>query len=420
MDAVYSLSADEGAILELLNGKESAEVTLIDLLQADSAALRRRLSAAEFQMSLMRGTESRLKDRITKLHSELSEYRVELGSAKGLCELLASELEAQSEQSPSVEGLVSIDELTIVKRDYEGLLSGLRDTVSQIENEKASLTKQLDEQLDTSQSLQERVFDLESQLQTSLNKQLAEEGRLSDLKLAHSRELREAQKERDSLHSKLESSNAENRRLEAKNSENKRRLLDAKNTLVKANQLRIDLTEALDKTRTERRYLGLMLESMIHEDFFKCDAGGASVFSFQTDITSTDGEFEIDPRYPIALWLGSNGFAVVMGISREDGNLIMPTIPGISDELLEQLCPPKSVQSELADKLKEFDVEACNTAMANTRHMISQMAVDLAHKENLLQSNKNLVAISCKHRAMARASASSQHGGKSNRKKRKK
>ncbi|GAB1077500.1 MAG: hypothetical protein SAqTSB_36370 [Shewanella algae] len=413
MDALYSLSVDEGAVLELLNGKESAEITYTDLLEADRDSIRRRLSSAEFQMSLMRSSEVRLKEKVLKLNSEISEYRLDLEEANERNAILTSELEALSTSSPSIDGLISIDELTQLKREYEKLNADLSGKVRLLENEKSELTQTLNEQRANVDALRETVSELESKLEIDANKLLASEGRISELKTAHARELREAHKGQESLRARLDSKEAENKRLEAKNAENKRRLLDAKNTMLKANQHLTDFGVELDKTRTERRYLGFMLQAMIHEDFFECDAGGASVFSFQTDITSTEGEFEIDPRYPIALWLGKNGFAVVMGIGR-DGNLIMPTIPGISDELLEELCPPRAVHGELAEKLKEFDVEACNRAMANTRHRLSQMSVDLAHNENLIQSNKNLIAISSKHRAMARA------GGKVNRKKRNK
>jgi hypothetical protein len=176
--------------------------------------------------------------------------------------------------------------------------------------------------------------------------------------------------------------------------------VSALETLKTAKRIRDEITDELSDVRNDRRYLTMLVDSIIHDDFFTCDEGSASLFSFSTyNVSSTEDGFAIDENFPIALWLNKNGFACILGVSADvdengERSLVMPDSPSLSRKRIAYLCPPKKYHNEIAEKLMQYDVKACNEALARSRLILSTLAIKGEYEENGKLTNKELIAVS--------------------------
>jgi hypothetical protein len=154
--------------------------------------------------------------------------------------------------------------------------------------------------------------------------------------------------------------------------------------------------------RKDRRYLTMMVDCLIHEDIFTAYEGSVSIFSYLTlNVSSVEDDFVVDEAFPIALWMGRNGFSCVLGVSAinasGDRDLVMPSSPKVSKRALAEVCPPAKYYAEIVRRISAFDARACDAALVRSRHIVSELAIRGEFEENAKLTNKDLIATSRKY-----------------------
>jgi hypothetical protein len=385
--SVFSVEVSREVIEPFLNDRDIASVDAFDLYDAMLNDLKTKLGSSQSISAIY-------KERSEALVGLLAKSEAELKQAKLTKDALIQEF------SNAPVGVVvdssQVDALKLICEEKTALVANL-------EEEKALLVATVQEALERCNESEKALTLLEGMTTNSgqLNRNLmaAAEGRLIDAKKTSAAEQLKLSNTIAKRDREIEVIGKDLAKFKATVSENKKGSISVLETLQNAKRIRDELTDALAEARNDRRYLTMLVDSITHQQIFTCPEGSATLFSFQThNVSAVDDKCAIDESFPLALWLGTNGFACVLGVSveRENGEreLVMPDSALLSRKAVVLLSPPKKYHAELADKLMEFDVQACNEAMTRNRLTISQLAINAEFEENAKLANKDLIAYS--------------------------
>lgn len=396
-DVSYVITLDETILERHLDGGHTADVSPFDLYDSIIQSLRSENSRNVFLADTYKRASERLLSKIEGLETSL---RDAIKSRDEVANSLINGITADVIAQPCNKCAGLELEIEEAKESYAKLENQLQLAVSESNTIQLNLNSALESLAASQLAIEARDLKLSNLEQLASNKLATVEGNHKDTVKGLQSTLNSLKTANEKLARELEVSNNDFARMKGSISKRKTETEAMAKILESMRSRGAELTQELATVRTDRRYLGMMIDAIIHENFFNCPEGGASIFSLQTlNVSSPEDEFVIDENYPIGLWLGSNGFSCIMGVSvdcneKGERSLVMPASAKISKRAMTDICPPAKHHGKIVEGLMQFDVKACNAALDNTRTLVSQFAIRTEFEENAMLTNKNLIATS--------------------------
>lgn len=401
LDLYEVIFKDQKAKIESLTTLNSAYKTRASnhaLACADYEARIAALTSARDELALALGEQGLVGD----TGAGSAELRQLLADEMTKSKNLALALE-QAEQESSAKIAALVDQNTTYRDEASALLNDL----DALKGDKAELQSKLEYAQGECKILE--------------NKLLTAEGHAKEAAKASDKVAKDLQAKIDRITRSLEVANADVAKEKDRRAEMYKGNLAAIDAMKKSKQTMVDMEAEIAELRMVRRYLVMMMDCALHDHFFESDNGYASVLTYNTHkISSPEDKFVIDEAFPVGFWVNKNGFACILGVSTPDENgersLVMPANEKISKRATDAICPPKSEQNAILDSLMQYDAAACQESFKRSRDKISQLAIYGEHEENLLQENKNLIAITKRAVAGGRTVVPNRTGHSSKRK----
>jgi hypothetical protein len=422
-----------GQVVEAwFNGADTAEITAFDLYESVIKGLKAKILSATF-------LSDTYKKRVEVYKESYENLSIELDAARQSLDVLSADIMPVTQRP-----LFVPQDLRDLKREYESARRTIADLESQLSNvvtERQNLELKLIAEGRAISSLKSELVDAKAKAVTELlSVQVSAAKELDTLKTIHDNQLatvnghhkdaiKSANQEALSLSGKLkkaerelEVSTADLKKLKAIVSSNKSDKEKTLEVMRKSVGTLNAMENELCVLRKDRRYLTMMVDCLIHEDIFTADEGSVSIFSYLTlNVSSVEDDFVVDEAFPIALWMGRNGFSCVLGVSAINANgdrdLVMPSSPKVSKRALAEVCPPAKHHAEIVRRISAFDAKACDAALVRSRHIVSELAIRGEFEENAKLTNKDLIATSRKYVEGRNASVLSNKTKASNKRK---
>lgn len=341
------------------------------------------LARADYESKIAALTSSR-----DQLANELAEQGVSGASSASLDEvrrLLANEVTKTNELKAAL--LVadnSIAELVGQNDALKADIQAFAEDVDAIKGERSELLTKLEHEQGESQVLRNRILTIEANAR--------ETAKASD------RTIRALEAKVASLTRSLDVANKEVGKEKERRAEMHKGNVAAIEAMRTAKKNLMEMEAEVAELRMVRRYLVMMMDCALHENFFESESGYCNVLTYNTHkISSPEDNFVIDEEFPVGFWINKNGFACILGVSTADENgersLVMPANDKVSKRAQDAICPSKADQTEILNSLMKFNAPACQESFQRSRDKISQLAIYAEHQENLTLENKNLIAI---------------------------
>lgn len=418
-----SVDVTASVVEAFLEGGDTVEVDALDLYEAIFRDQKAKIESLEN----LNGT---YKARAKNHSLACADYESRIAILTSARDELAAALEEQGQTGFSNAGSVELrqllaDEMAKNKKlafelersqeDAATLINDLKSKNALYENRLETLSKDIEVLTGEKLAYQAEVEAAKSANKILENKILTADGHAKEAAKASGKQLRELQVKSDKLARALDLANKEIAKNKASRAENHKCNLEAIEAMKTAKKTMSDMEAEIAELRIVRRYLVMMMDCALHDNFFESESGYCNVLTYNTnEFSSPEDDFAFDETYPVGFWINKNGFACVLGVSHADENgnraVVMPKNEKISKRALDAICPPKSDLKPILEKLMEFDAAACRESFSRSRDKISQLAIYAEHEENLLQENKNLVAITKRVVAGGRTAVPSRTG----------
>lgn len=379
-DEVSALDLYEVMIRDLQNKIESLSV--INQTYKTNAS-HFALARANYESQIASLTSAR-----DQLANELAEQGLSGSSDASLAEvrqLFANEVtKTRDLESALLVANGSIAELVEQKEGLKGDIQSLAEDMDAIKGECSDLRSKLEYEQGECQVLRNRILTIEANARESAK--------------AKDKAIKTLESKVESLTRSLDVANKEVSKEKERRAEMHKGNVAAIEAMRTAKKNLMDMEAEVAELRMVRRYLVMMMDCALHENFFESESGYCNVLTYNTHkISSPEDNFVIDEEFPVGFWINKNGFACILGVSTVNENgersLVMPANDKVSKRAQDAICPPKADQTEILAQLMKYNAPACQESFKRSRDKISQLAIYAEHQENLTLENKNLIAI---------------------------